>query len=219
MSIKYTTTGIKIQSKIIHPLKTMGAYAGILVLILLIIFGLKGSLSQGMLWKVIKGITGILAVACYLLYWLICKTKDSIFINNENVEFHTASMPDSEGDFSTNLKSLSHIHLANDGCFLLYNNDGNQDYVFDTSYFTRDDIQIALNFFGKKVKITIDDGIANNEKFIVKKQESLSTRKRFVASTNNSVSNKQRIIPNKTLEIENNTNPKLSKEIKRKLEL
>ena len=40
MSIKYTTTGIKIQSKIIHPLKTIGAYAGILVLILLIIFGL-----------------------------------------------------------------------------------------------------------------------------------------------------------------------------------
>lgn len=119
-------------------------------------------------WERIK-IVAFIVMGCLSLLALIFNfnynTSRFILRNNKEIycQFPTKLDDDRGKTYETNIDCISMAVFADSRDLIFYNREQEQDYVFDLSFFSRDDIQYIVNILSQKIKVKIEDKLAQEE--------------------------------------------------------
>ena len=119
-------------------------------------------------WERVKVIVFIVMGCFYLLALFFnfnYNTSRFILRNNKKIycQFPTKLDDERGKTYETNIDCVSMAVFADSRDLIFYNREQEQDYVFDLSFFSRDDRQYMINILSQKIKVKIEDKLAQEE--------------------------------------------------------
>lgn len=215
-----------------HIWKIVGFFIGIVLTITAFV---DGDMEGWELVKLFLLFLGFVSSFVYSIISINANTYRFSFIDNKQLYCQSPSRKDSyeELTYQTNIDCLSYVVITDSEDLILYNREQEQDYVFDLSFFERDDIQYIINILSEKVEVKIEDEIAkeNNLKLPstenitsfennIPFQKTVPTRRRRVVTADYSQGQKNKVEKETiSTEKQDDKKPQMADKKGRKLEL
>ena len=119
-------------------------------------------------WERVKMFIFMAGGISYLLVLIFnfnYNTSRFILRNNKEIycQFPTKLDDERGKTYETNIDCISMAVFTDSRDLIFYNREQEQDYVFDLSFFSRDDRQYMINILSQKIKVKIEDKLAQEE--------------------------------------------------------
>lgn len=139
---------------------------GLSIFVILLFFAWNDEKETWERVKIVIFMVGGISYLLALIFNFNYNTSRFILRNNKEIYCQIPTKLDEERGktYETNIDCISMAVFADSRDLIFYNREQEQDYVFDLSLFSRDDRQYIINILSQKIKVKIENKLAQEER-------------------------------------------------------